>query len=96
VHLLKPRGWIVALVKPQFEAGRSQVGKGGVVRDPAVHRAVLENILTSAEQLGLRIGGCVPSPILGPAGNREFLVLLRCAGEGQSVPEAVESCLGGE
>lgn len=91
--LLEPAGWIVALVKPQFEAGRSQVGKGGVVRDPEVHRLVLERVLNWATQHGLVIGGCTPSPILGPAGNREFLVLLRREGEGQAVDEAVRTCL---
>lgn len=94
VRLLKPTGWIVALVKPQFEAGRAEVGKGGVVRNPEVHRAVLEKVLTWATGHGLKIGGCTPSPILGPAGNREFLVLLRRAGEGESVEEAVKACLG--
>ncbi|HUX86914.1 MAG TPA: TlyA family RNA methyltransferase [Chloroflexota bacterium] len=95
-HLLKPDGWIVALVKPQFEAGRSRVGKGGVVRSPEVHRDVLESVLSHASQLGLKIGGCTPSPILGPAGNREFLVLLRKTGSGESISEAVLSCLGSE
>ncbi|HVB97021.1 MAG TPA: TlyA family RNA methyltransferase [Chloroflexota bacterium] len=95
-HLLKPDGWIVALVKPQFEAGRSRVGKGGVVRDPEVHREVLEHVLIHASQVGLKIGGCTPSPILGPAGNREFLVLLRKSGSGASVSDAVRSCLGSE
>ena len=76
-HLLKPDGWIVALVKPQFEAGRSRVGKGGVVRNPEVHREVLESVLTWATKHGLHVGGCTPSPILGPAGNREFLAWLR-------------------
>ena len=74
---LRPGGEIIALIKPQFEAGRRQVGKGGVVRDPAVHRAVLEDLVTwSAEQ---RLGptGLVRSPIKGPSGNIEFLVWLR-------------------
>lgn len=94
LHLLKPDGWIVALVKPQFEAGREQVGKGGVVRSPDVHRAVLERVLTWATRAGLQIGGCTSSPILGPAGNREFLVLLQRQGSGQTVDEAVAAGLG--
>lgn len=94
IRLIRPSGWIVALIKPQFEAGRSEVGKGGVVRSPAVHRAVLANVLTRAFEMGLGIGGCTPSPILGPAGNREFLVLLRREGPGETVDAAITSCLG--
>ncbi|MGH2459785.1 MAG: TlyA family RNA methyltransferase [Chloroflexota bacterium] len=93
-RLIGPSGWIVALVKPQFEAGRSEVGKGGVVRNPEVHRSVLVGVLTWAQGQGLRIGGCTPSPILGPAGNREFLILLRLAGPGETVDAAVQACLG--
>jgi 23S rRNA (cytidine1920-2'-O)/16S rRNA (cytidine1409-2'-O)-methyltransferase len=76
VRLLSPAAQIVALIKPQFEAGRGQVGKGGVVRDPAVHRAVLESIAAMAQSLGLYIAGLTLSPAPGPAGNIEFLVLL--------------------
>lgn len=91
-RLLTPDGWIVALVKPQFEAGRVQVGKGGVVRDVAVHRQVLERVLREGERLGFAVGGCTPSPILGPAGNREFLVWLR-HGEGIGVEQAIDARL---
>ncbi len=94
IRLVRPSGWIVALVKPQFEAGRSEVGKGGVVRNPAVHRSVLLNVLTWARDHGLSIGGCTPSPVLGPAGNREFLVLLRLNGVGLDLDAALDSCLG--
>jgi 23S rRNA (cytidine1920-2'-O)/16S rRNA (cytidine1409-2'-O)-methyltransferase len=66
-------GRIVALIKPQFEAGREQVGKGGVIRAPAVHRAVLEDLAGWAEAQGLRLRGLIRSPITGPAGNVEFL-----------------------
>src|SRR5579884_1250872 len=93
LHLLKAAGWIVALIKPQFEAGREQVGKGGVVRDPRVHRAVLQRVLTEAMEHGLAIGGCIPSPIIGPAGNREFLALLRRTGVGLTVEDAIATCL---
>jgi 23S rRNA (cytidine1920-2'-O)/16S rRNA (cytidine1409-2'-O)-methyltransferase len=75
--LLAEEGQIIALVKPQFEAGREQVGKGGVIRDGRIHRQVLrEIILWSAAQ---RLGpvGLTPSPLLGPKGNREFLLWLR-------------------
>jgi 23S rRNA (cytidine1920-2'-O)/16S rRNA (cytidine1409-2'-O)-methyltransferase len=70
---LVPGGQIVALIKPQFEAGRKQVGKGGVVRDPAVHRAILADLLDWAQARGLGLMGLIPSPITGPAGNVEFL-----------------------
>ncbi len=94
LRLLTDEGWIVALVKPQFEAGRGQVGKGGVVREPAIHRDVLENVLGFATRLGLTVGGCVSSPILGPAGNREFLVWLRRTGDGIAVSAAINAVLG--
>ncbi|MBI2763495.1 MAG: TlyA family RNA methyltransferase [Chloroflexi bacterium] len=69
-------GSIVALVKPQFEAGRGQV-PGGVVRDPTVHRATVERIVAAAGDLGLVALDAIASPILGPEGNREFLLHLR-------------------
>ncbi len=75
--LLAPHGVIVALVKPQFEAGPRQVGKRGVVRDPAVHREVLRRVSAAAAALGLAAEGVVPSPIRGDEGNAEFLLLLR-------------------
>jgi len=76
LNLLKPEGQIITLIKPQFEAGRKQVGKGGVVKDPAVHRAVLESVLGWATLHGLHVRGCMPSPVRGPAGNLEFLAHL--------------------
>lgn len=68
-----PGGACVPLIKPQFEAGRKDVGKGGVVRDPQVHRRVLEEVVERAAENGLRLHGMVASPLLGPAGNVEFL-----------------------
>ena len=65
---------IVALIKPQFEAGKENVGKGGVVRDQKVHRSVLQETLSTARNLGLVTRGVTVSPLLGPAGNVEFLV----------------------
>ena len=73
-------GRIVALVKPQFEAGRGEV-PGGVVRSPAVHRAVLERVIAMARGIGLVPLDVVRSPLLGPAGNREFFVHLLAPGE---------------
>ncbi len=73
LRVLAPEGRIVALVKPQFEAGKGGVGKGGVVRDPAVHVAVLQSVSAAAAALGLRLDGLTASPLRGPAGNIEFL-----------------------
>jgi 23S rRNA (cytidine1920-2'-O)/16S rRNA (cytidine1409-2'-O)-methyltransferase len=73
-------GRIVPLVKPQFEAGREAV-PGGVVRDPAVHLAVLERVVALARALGLGVAGVIASPLLGPQGNREFLLDLFTAGD---------------
>ena len=75
-RLLQPSGEVVALVKPQFEAGRGQVGRGGVVRDPAVHRAVLAEVLGWAGSHGFGVRGLTASPLRGPAGNVEFLAHL--------------------
>ena len=74
-RLLDDEGRVVALIKPQFEAGRGLVGKGGIVRDPATHRLVLERVLDMAAGEGWRLGGLVASPIRGRSGNREFLAL---------------------
>src|SRR5215213_10656514 len=92
-NLLREHGRIVALVKPQFEAGRADVGRGGVVRDPLAHRRVLENLFVTSEERGLGITGLTPSPLRGPAGNIEFLATL--APGVSSVPEhdAIEHAL---
>ena len=70
-------GAIVVLAKPQFEARRDEVGKGGVIRDPRVHARVLARVVWWVVEHGFRLRGLVPSPILGDAGNREFFLLLR-------------------
>ncbi len=69
--------WLIALIKPQFEAGRDHVGKGGVVRDPAIHERVCRTISGFLTDLGFSVFGLTPSPILGPKGNREFLIAAR-------------------
>lgn len=81
VPLLKPDGKVVALIKPQFEAGKTEVDKGrGVITDPAVHERVLAELKEFvAAQTGLCWRGVVESPLLGPAGNKEFLVLIEKA-----------------
>ncbi len=75
-RLVKPDGLVIALVKPQFEAGPRAAPKG-VVRDPEVHAAVLRRVIAGAGEMGWSPIGVTASPILGPAGNREFFVLLR-------------------
>ena len=73
--LTAPDASLVALIKPQFEVGKGRVGKGGVVRDPALHEEVCADIRAWVESLpGWRVLGVAPSPLLGPAGNREFLI----------------------
>ena len=68
---------LVALVKPQFEAGRNDVGRGGVIRDPKVHAKVLGRMVVWSVEQGLRVRNLCPSPVLGDAGNREFFLLLQ-------------------
>ncbi|MGE3275271.1 MAG: TlyA family RNA methyltransferase [Vicinamibacterales bacterium] len=74
--LLAPAADVVALVKPQFEAGRTEVGKGGLVRDPAVHARVIAEVTDAAAAVGLQRAGLEPSPITGAEGNQEFLLHL--------------------
>jgi 23S rRNA (cytidine1920-2'-O)/16S rRNA (cytidine1409-2'-O)-methyltransferase len=85
--LLAPGGQMVALIKPQFEVGKGRVGKGGVVRDPALHREVILSVCDAAVRAGLPPAGLVRSPITGPAGNVEFLVWLRAS----AAPPPVET-----
>jgi 23S rRNA (cytidine1920-2'-O)/16S rRNA (cytidine1409-2'-O)-methyltransferase len=75
-RLLRAEGEIVSLIKPQFEAGRDEVGKGGVVTDPGTHRTVLEKVIRLAEREQLSIRGLTPAPLKGPAGNVEFFIHL--------------------
>ena len=84
IALLAPFGEIVTLIKPQFETSRPKVGKKGVVRDPAIHEAVLLNCIQKAEQLGLSLAGCCHSPIKGAKGNIEYFLYLRL----QALPQA--------
>jgi 23S rRNA (cytidine1920-2'-O)/16S rRNA (cytidine1409-2'-O)-methyltransferase len=75
--LLGPGAPVLGLVKPQFEAGRREVGKGGIVRDPEVHARVIEEVRAAGAAAGLHPDGAIPSPIEGTEGNREFFLLLR-------------------
>jgi 23S rRNA (cytidine1920-2'-O)/16S rRNA (cytidine1409-2'-O)-methyltransferase len=83
-------GDLVALVKPQFEAGKGQTD-AGVVRDPAIHRAVLERVARDAATLGLALRGAIASPLLGPAGNREFLLGFAVAGSAAHDPVPLDA-----
>ncbi len=74
VDFIKEGCTILALIKPQFEAGREEVGKKGVVRDPAVHAKVIDGIIALCEELNLAVQGVCESPITGPAGNKEFFI----------------------
>ncbi|MBA2848592.1 TlyA family RNA methyltransferase [Thermosulfuriphilus ammonigenes] len=75
--LVVPGGDIIALIKPQFEVGRGEVGRGGVVKDPQKHRKVISRLQDFFAAEGLEDKGLIPSPILGPKGNREFLIWLK-------------------
>ncbi|MFN8424070.1 MAG: TlyA family RNA methyltransferase [Anaerolineae bacterium] len=101
-RLVEPGATVIALIKPQFEAGRSDVGRGGVVRDPSVHRRVVQEVVAAVDDAGWTVVGALPSPITGADGNREFLLALRrptTKGEPRPSPAAlalfVDACLGG-
>lgn len=80
-NLLKDGGTVVALIKPQFEAGREKVGKKGVVRDPAVHKEVIEKVVGISKDTGFAVLGLSYSPVKGPEGNIEYLIYLKKNGE---------------
>ncbi len=75
IPLLRPTGKLIVLIKPQFEVGRGEVGKGGIVREPEKHTRVVAEVKEFAAGLGLHAKGLIESPILGAEGNKEFLVL---------------------
>lgn len=76
-QFLKPKGQILALIKPQFEVGKGNVGKGGVVKDKKLHIAVIENLKHFFQEKGFQCGAVVPSSILGPKGNQEYIIHLK-------------------
>lgn len=97
VSLLKDGGEIIALIKPQFEVGRGEVGKGGVVRDRGKHQKVIDSVCSMAEGLHLVVKGIVESPITGPKGNREFLIhLMKSASADRHSVKMPEVSGGGE
>jgi 23S rRNA (cytidine1920-2'-O)/16S rRNA (cytidine1409-2'-O)-methyltransferase len=77
IKLLRDKAIILALIKPQFEAGREKVGKKGLVKDPAIHNQVICEVADFCQTVNLKIEGTCLSPLLGPAGNKEFFILLR-------------------
>ncbi len=81
---LREGGEVVCLIKPQFEAGREKVGKGGVVRDKETHREVIENVITFAKEMGFAVLGLEFSPVKGPKGNIEYLLFLK-KGDSESI-----------
>jgi 23S rRNA (cytidine1920-2'-O)/16S rRNA (cytidine1409-2'-O)-methyltransferase len=76
-QLVKENGYLVVLIKPQFEAGRREVGKGGIIKDLLIHARVLGRFVAWQTEKKLRLAGLLPSPLVGASGNREFFVLLR-------------------
>jgi len=93
--ILRADGTTIALIKPQFEAGRDQVGKSGVIRDPAVHASVLREVLKTANELGFELKGLTYSPITGGEGNIEFLAYWRLPSSGTPLPELADDELNG-
>ena len=85
--LLKPTGQVLCLIKPQFEAGKEKVGKKGVVRDPEVHKEVLDNFLALAAELNFTVRNLTFSPVKGPEGNIEFLGHLSMLPDGGITPD---------
>jgi len=92
---LQLEGSVIALVKPQFEAGRQEVNRGkGVIRDPSVHRQVLTDVLSNAQELGYSLRGLIRSPLTGPKGNQEFLAWLELGREqGKPIEASIEAIL---
>ena len=84
LKFVKPQGELLALIKPQFEVGRGEVEKGGVVRDPEKHRRVIQGIWSFCEELGLLPQRVMESPLRGPKGNKEFFIYLRKGEDGEA------------
>ena len=93
LRILQADGEIVTLVKPQFEAGRGQVGRGGVVRNPETHFRVLADLFSASQELGLGVTGLTASPLRGPAGNVEFLAHLKPGAGSLPAAEAIAQVL---
>ena len=99
VRRMLDRGEVLPLIKPQFEAGRTQVGKGGVVKETGLHEAVLTRITEEAGGMGFEVRGVTSSPIRGQKGNREFFLHLsvgRESGCGMSIAESIKEAVRDE
>lgn len=94
-NCLAPSADCVALIKPQFEVGKGEVGRGGIVTDPAQHRRVLNEITHAAIETGLCPVGLIESPILGAEGNREFLMHLKLASDAGAIDALIENQIEG-
>ncbi len=92
-RLMRPDAFVVALIKPQFEAGQQDVGKGGIVRDPAVHRRVLREILAFGGTIGFNVCGLTRSPVTGASGNTEFLVHFGSGDAVVDINDAIERAM---
>lgn len=88
--ILEPGGFVLALIKPQFEAGKEKVGKKGVVRDPAIHDEVIKSVIAFARAEGFGIGGLDFSPVKGPEGNIEYLLYLTTGNETETEDPDIE------
>ncbi|MDY6290200.1 MAG: TlyA family RNA methyltransferase [Succiniclasticum sp.] len=93
-RILKPEGFVLALIKPQFEAGKENVGKKGVVRDPEIHKEVIRNVIAFARLEGFCIRGLDYSPVKGPEGNIEYLLYLTNGAEDADCDPDIESLVG--
>lgn len=91
--VLEPGADVVALVKPQFEVGKGEVGKGGIVRDPGKHLSALRSVVSAASALGFGVRGACPSPITGAEGNREFFLHLATSPSGCLVGDALDGAI---
>jgi 23S rRNA (cytidine1920-2'-O)/16S rRNA (cytidine1409-2'-O)-methyltransferase len=90
-ELLSPGGEVLALVKPQFEVGKGRVGKGGVVRDPALQQEAVARVANAARELGFRVSPAFPSPLKGPKGNQEYFLHLTLPGAPSQPPSDVDN-----
>jgi 23S rRNA (cytidine1920-2'-O)/16S rRNA (cytidine1409-2'-O)-methyltransferase len=85
LQFMKENAAVLALIKPQFEVGKGQVGKGGVVRDPTLHQQVLDELSAFFSRIPLSVSGLIESPILGPKGNKEFFIYLQHLSSDQDI-----------
>ena len=90
--LLREGGEAICLIKPQFEVGKSLIGKGGIVKDPLAHRMAVERVLEAGRSVGLRPIGLIPSPVTGGDGNREFLVRFQKT-DNTALPEVTDGVI---